>query len=97
MRLKPASKAIVMKNIDLLKYCNKIGIDQEKFRKCNIERMGTNFVFVLSKEGAEKYKGTFLEHDIDTQPDIVLIMKVSEDGGKIEFEETSQTTRILIT
>lgn len=97
MRLKPASKAIVMRNIDLLNHCNKIGIDQTKFRECNIERMGTNFVFVLSKEGADKYKGTFLEHDIDTQPDIVLIMKVSEDGDKVEFEETSKTTRVLAT
>lgn len=95
MRLNKPSKEIVMGNVILLNHCNKIGVDLKRLKKCNIERMGNMFVFVLSKENVPKSMAAVpLDIDIASQPDIVLIMKIEEDG-KITFEETEKTIRIL--
>lgn len=64
----------------------------EKLKTCNIEKMGNDYLFVMNKEGIEKYKGKGLEYDIATQPDIVLKMKVV--GNNITFEITDKTERI---
>lgn len=52
-------------------------------------------LFVLSKENKHKFKSSLLlDIDIDTQPDIVLIMEVNNDET-IHFETTEYTRRIL--
>lgn len=51
-------------------------------------------VFVLQKENVPKSKNIIpLDIDLDTQPDIVLIMKV--DKGIYTFDTTGNTTKIL--
>lgn len=95
MRLNIQSKTLVCGNINLLKYCQSSGISIEKLMKCNIEKMGNKYVFALSKENKPKSKSSLpLDVDIDTQPDIILIMEVAEDGT-INFENTDKTTRVL--
>ena len=94
MRLNDSSKAIIFDNLNLIKYCNKSGISMEKLRKCIIEKMGDNYVFALQKENVPKSKNIIpLDIDLDTQPDIVLIMKV--DKGIYKFDTTGNTTKIL--
>lgn len=96
MRLSKESRAIIYGNIELLKKCNEAGIDLDKLKKCNIEKMGKQYVFVLSKENKPKSKSSLpLDIDIDTQPDIVLIMKIN-DKQQITFETTDSTRRILL-
>ena len=95
MRLNNQSKALVCGNIELLKKCNEVGISIDKLKKCNIEKMGNNYVFVLSKDNKPKSKSSLpLDIDLDTQPDIVLIMEVTDDNT-IRFETTQYTKRIL--
>lgn len=84
-----------MGNVTLLKHCEKIGVDISKFKKCNIERMGNMYIFVLSKENVPKSTAAVpLDIDIASQPDIVLIMEPDENG-KLTFRETDKTIRIL--
>lgn len=93
MRLSESSKAVLIGNKDLITYCESVGISMEKLEICNVEKMGDTHVFVLSKNhgyGAE----TLLEHDIETQPDIILIMEYTGDK-KFKFETTSNTKRVL--
>jgi hypothetical protein len=95
MRLNMQSKALVCGNINLLKYCQSSGISIEKLKGCNIEKMGNNYIFVLSKENKPKSKSSLpLDVDIETQPDIILIMEVAEDET-INFETTDKTVRVL--
>ena len=95
MRLSDNSKLLVFGNIDLIKYCKSSGISLEKLKKCSIEKMGNNYVFVLSKNNNVKSSSLIqLDVDLDTQPDIVLIMEVT-DGKFIEFKTTNKTLRIL--
>lgn len=95
MRLNDASKTLICGNIELLKKCNEAGISIDKLRMCNIEKMGKKYVFVLSKDSKPKPKCDLpLDVDIDTQPDIVLIMEVT-DENKIQFETTDKTKRVL--
>jgi hypothetical protein len=95
MRLNDASKTLVCGNIELLKKCSEAGISIDKLKKCNIEKMGKQYVFVLSKDNKPKSKCSLpLDIDIDTQPDIVLIMEVT-DENKIQFETTDKTRRVL--
>lgn len=93
MRLGDCSKAVLMGNRDLLEYCNNVGISVSKLEMCNIEKMGETYVFVLSKN-YNYPKPVLLEHDIDTQPDIVLIMEY-QGQKKFKFETTTHTRRVL--
>ena len=96
MRLSENFKYIICDNIKLIKYCKEVGIDIERLKKCNIERMGDNLVFVLSKENKVESKSLIpLDIDLVTQPDIVLIMKVT-DNYSVEFETTNKTLRVLV-
>lgn len=95
MRLSEQAKVILFGNIELIKYCRRVGIDEEKLKKCNIGIMGNMYVLSLSKENPPKSKCILhIDIDLDTQPDIVLIMSVSNKGG-IDFETTSFTKRVL--
>lgn len=96
MRLNESSRRLAFGNIDLLKYCNSVCIDTHELEKCNIEKMGDMYVFVMSKklEGIDT-KTCLLEHDIATQPDIVLTMEYNKDKKSFEFETTEHTKRIL--
>ena len=96
MRLNNASKTLVCGNVELLKKCNEAGISIDKLKKCNIEKMGKNYVFVLAKDNKPKSKCSLpLDIDIETQPDIVLIMEVTDENG-IKFETTDKTRRVLV-
>lgn len=96
MRLNESSRKLAFGNIELLRYCKSVCIDTSKLEKCNIEKMGDMYVFVLSKklEGIDE-KTCLLEHDIATQPDIVLTMEYDKDERVFKFETTEQTKRIL--
>ena len=94
MRLSESTKTIVNGNIELIKYCKSCGIDLNKLYACNIEHMGNHFVYGLSKNNLHKSKNELpLDIDIESQPDIVLIMTVED--GKLSFETTSATKRVL--
>lgn len=94
MRLNESSKQILFGNIELIKYCRGAGVSIEKIKRCNIERMGDLYVFVLSKDNVKDLADKYLEYDIDTQPDIVLTMEY-KDGKGFEFETTEFTKRVL--
>lgn len=94
MRLNDDMKRIVIGNVDLIKYCNSIGVDLSKLRKCHIERMGNHLVFGLPKIGVLKSQNELpLDIDIDSQPDIVLVMTV--EGDDLRFETTKNTVKVL--
>lgn len=95
MRLNSKNKAIVMGNVELLRYCQKKAINLDKIKTCEIEKMGDKFVFCLNKEDLPvPLSEVLLEYDIVSQPYIVLIMWADEQG-KIFFKETSDTFRVL--
>lgn len=102
MRLNEQSKAVVCGNIELMKYCRRVGISSKKLKECNIEKVTecsveefrNAYVFVLSKENAPKSKCILpLDIDLYMQPDIVLIMRVLDDCS-ISFKTTQFTGRI---
>ena len=94
MRLNKNDKYILMGNIELLNKCKEMAVDINKLKKCNVEQMGNNYVFALSKDNVPKQgRIPSLANDIATQPDIVLIMTV--ENGKLTFETTEYTPRIL--
>lgn len=94
MRLNNNSKLLVLGNIELIKYCSNSGISLDKLKKCNIEKMDNNYVFVLSKNTSIKSESLIqLDVDLDTQPDIVLIMEVN--NGIFRFKTTDKTIRVL--
>lgn len=96
MRVGNSAKHLILGNVHLISYCNSVGIDINKLKQCNIEKMGDKYVFVLSKFNAPKSKSLIpLDVDIATQPDIVLIMDVDADNEKVSFETTSKTIRVL--
>lgn len=83
-----------MGNIELLNKCKELAVDINKLKKCNVEQMGNHYVFVLSKDNVSKQgRIPSLANDIETQPDIVLIMTVEDN--KSTFETTEYTPRIL--
>lgn len=95
MRLNNNTKTIIFGNVHLINYCKNAGIDTNKLKKCEIEKMGNIYVFVLSKENTPKSTCMIpLDVDIATQPDIVLTMEVTENE-KYKFETTAKTVRLL--
>ena len=86
--LNPATKKVVLGNIQLLKYCEDQNIDISKLQSCRIERMDNIFYFCMAKKNVVPS----MENDIASQPDIVLTMDVSQD--EFEFEITKQTSMI---
>lgn len=96
MRLSETSKAILIGNIEFIKYCRECGISLEKMDKCNIEKMGDTYVFVLCKNNIPKANSDILlDLDIETQPDIVLIMEYDKESKVFKFETTEFTKRVL--
>jgi len=96
MRLNNSSKTMVFGNINLIRYCHGAGISLDKLKKCNIEKMGNTYVFVLSKENMPKSNSLIpLDVDIATQPDVVLTMEVLGEEN-INFGTTDKTLRILV-
>lgn len=92
--LAKSTKQLIMRNVDLLNYCMQHGINIDKLNKCNIEKMGDEFIFVLDKENVPVSKEIFpLDIDIATQPDIVLIVTV--ENNVFNVETTEFTKRIL--
>lgn len=87
--LKRTAKTMVMGNVQLLDYCKKNNIQIAKLNTCNIEKMNDLYFFVLPKN----IKNASMEHDIDSQPDVVLAMDTSDD--KFKFEQTEWTSKIL--
>ena len=83
------TKNILLGNIQLIDYCKNQRIDMRKLRNCNIEKMGNVYFFVLSKRCATPS----LDNDIDTQPDVVLTMDVSNTD--FQFNNTEWTERVL--
>lgn len=95
MRLIEKEKKMFMRNVDFIKYINSNPIDVEKLKKCNIEKMGGDYYIVLSKENIPKSTCALpLDVDIASQPDIVLIASVNEQGA-LNIKETEKTKRIL--
>ena len=85
------SKKIVMGNIQLMDYCNNNSISLVKLNDCNIEKIGNTYFFVLKKENQPDE--TSMDADIDSQPDVVLTMDVTNDDFK--FENTQWTSRVI--
>ncbi len=83
------TKNILLGNIQLIDYCKNQRIDMRKLRNCNIEKMGNVYFFVLSKQCAK----SSLDNDIDSQPDVVLTMDVSDTD--FQFSNTEWTERVL--
>ena len=96
MRLTENSKAILLGNIELLKFINEHALDMDKIKQCNIDTLGDNcYAFCMYKKDAPKSKYPLFPMDIDlaTQSDIVLVMNV--DDGKITIESTDKTRELL--
>lgn len=96
MKISKELKKVVLGNIELIKYCNEVGIDLEKLAQCRIERIGKGeaLIFALSKENVPKSTQLIpLDFDLDSQPDIVLIMHVTEND--IFFDVFDETRRVL--
>lgn len=94
MRLSESSKKILLGNVELLRYCKSGGISIEKIKRCNIEKMGDTYVFVLNKENTPISKNLIpLDVDLLTQPDVVLIMDAS--NRNLEFKTTEKTIRLI--
>lgn len=95
MRLIDKEKKMFMRNIDFIEYINSKPIDVDKLNKCNIEKMGGDYYIVLSKDNIPKSTCALpLDVDIESQPDIVLIVSVNGDGT-LDIQETGKTKRIL--
>lgn len=95
MRLIDKEKKMFMRNIDFIEYINSKPIDVDKLNKCNIEKMGGDYYIVLSKDNIPKSTCALpLDVDIESQPDIVSIVIVNEDGT-LDIQETDKTKRIL--
>ena len=95
MRLSDNSKFMVCGNINLINYCLEAGISIDKLKRCNIEKMGNYYVFVLSKENKPKSNNMLpLDIDLETQPDVVLTMEIQGDNN-VKFETTDKTRRVL--
>lgn len=92
MRLNENSKKEVLHNEGLIEYCKIVGINIEKLSKCNIEKVDNNYIFVLSKNTRYDTK-TMLEHDLETQPYIVLTMNYNGNNDYI-FKTTEHTVKI---
>lgn len=84
------TKIVIMGNVQLLDYCKENEINIQKLSKCNIERMGSKYFFVLGKDISDPS----LENDIDSQPDVVLMMDVSNETFK--FSLTENTKRVAL-
>jgi hypothetical protein len=96
MRLNASSRIAINGNVNLLRYCQDAGISMDKLKECNIEKMGDNYVYVLSKENAPRSNALIpLDKDLETQPDVVLIMHINTETSQVEFETTSKTMRVL--
>jgi hypothetical protein len=94
MRLIDKEKKMFMRNIDFIKYINSKPIDVDKLSKCSIEKMDGDYYIVLSKENIPKSTCALpLDVDIASQPDIVLIVRVNEDGT-LNIQGTDKTQRI---
>ena len=85
-----ATKNIVLGNVQLLEYCKQHSIDHTKLRRCNIEKMGDKYFFVMPKKNVVPS----LSNDIDSQPDVVLTMDAGSDI--FYFENTKWTSAISI-
>ena len=95
MRLNETSKIMVYSNMHLLRYCKGAGISIDKLKKCNIEQMGNMYVFVLDRKNVPISKSLIpLDIDLETQPDIVLTMKI-ESEDNIQINTTDKTIRVL--
>ena len=95
MRLNNKLKTMIFGNIELIRFCNNSFINIEKLKQCEIERMNGIYMFALEKENKPVSKCMIpLDVDIATQPDVVLIMEVNDDGT-INFKTTDKTKRIL--
>lgn len=82
------TKRIIMGNVQLLDYCKEKRISISKLTKCNIEKIGERYFFVMHKTGSLPT----MEHDIDSQPDVVLTMDASSDN--FLFSNTEWTARV---
>ena len=87
--LSKACKVKIMGNKHLIEYCRNNGINTDKLKACNIEKMGDTFFFVLSKG----ISYPTMDNDIDSQPDVVLTMEAK--GDNFEFAKTDRTARII--
>lgn len=56
--------------------------------------MGKMYVFGYPKENIQKSKG-LLDNDIESQPDVVLIMTVDENDQTLNFEGTDNTRLVM--
>lgn len=87
--LSVTTKNVVLGNIQLLNYCKSQKIDVTKLYGCNIEKMGNKYFFVLPKKDVP----STMEHDIDSQPNVVLTMDASSED--FDFETTEWTEQIV--
>ena len=94
MRLSKEANLIVFTNHELLKFCSANSIDLSKLKKCSIEKMGKMYVFGYPKENIQQSKG-LLDNDIESQPDVVLIMTVDENDQTLSFEGTDNTRLVM--
>jgi len=85
-----AMKNVLLGNVQLLDYCNKQGIDISELSKCNIERMGSKYYFVLPKPGIRPT----MDNDRASQPDVVLTMDAHTD--RFKFEQTVWTEKVAL-
>jgi hypothetical protein len=90
MRLNKYSKSIVMGNIQLLEYCSENRLNINTLKHCEVEKMENEYYFVYPKS----YVSLEEAGDIGSQPDVVLIMDISETD-EYKFTETECTERIL--
>ena len=70
-----------MDSMQLHDYCIKNNINKSKLQQCSIDKYGSQYGFMLAKDGSEKLSRG-MENDIATQPEPVLIMSLSDRGFK---------------
>ena len=94
MRLNENHKRVICGNIEIVKFCSETGIDVKRLTQCNIEKMGGLYMFVLNKNVKSESQNLLpLDIDMETQPDVVLIVDSSSNPMKIET--TDKTQRLL--
>lgn len=78
MRLTNIQKELALGNTEVIRFCKENNLDMAKIRQGYAEDLGNLIIFVLPRE--VEIRGNILEHDLATQPYMVLKAELQENG-----------------
>lgn len=87
--VKGLEKKVLLNCIEVIRYCKDVGLDLNKLKSCRVEKMFDEYVFGLLKKGYDDDSDWYLHEDLNTQPDIVLIVSCKDD--EIVIKGTDKT------